>query len=126
MFDLILNDLKSRIGMTSFFVVLSFFAWDIIYFLGTLRASNRMFRQMLGNLLRCSITFHQITPTGRILARLSYDTDVVDSRLPVYIRNLIRNSFRVRFFSLSQSSSIFVFCLFIFEHVLLVNVCTKG
>lgn len=40
---------------------------------------------MLKGILRGPLTFFDVTPTGRILARFSKDLDVLDSNLPYYI-----------------------------------------
>lgn len=45
-----------------------------------LRASQRLFRQMLSAVLRAPIQWHDATPFGNILSRFSADFNVLDSR----------------------------------------------
>lgn len=53
------------------------------------RASQRLFDQMLHTLLRAPLQWHAAVPSGRILARLSSDVTMIDSRLAKDLRNTL-------------------------------------
>ncbi|XP_012349655.1 canalicular multispecific organic anion transporter 1-like [Apis florea] len=56
---------------------------------GTIRASVHLFESTLQRVLRNPMSFFDQTPTGRILNRLSKDTDVIDNTLPSILRSWI-------------------------------------
>lgn len=62
---------------------------------GTIRASVHLFESTLQRVLRNPMSFFDKTPTGRILNRLSKDTDVIDNTLPSILRSWIACLFGV-------------------------------
>ncbi|XP_043526934.1 multidrug resistance-associated protein 1 isoform X5 [Frieseomelitta varia] len=62
---------------------------------GTIRASVNLFESTLQRVLRNPMSFFDKTPTGRILNRLSKDTDVIDNTLPSILRSWIACLFGV-------------------------------
>ncbi|XP_043579583.1 multidrug resistance-associated protein 1 isoform X3 [Bombus pyrosoma] len=62
---------------------------------GTIRASVHLFENTLQRVLRNPMSFFDKTPTGRILNRLSKDTDVIDNTLPSILRSWIACLFGV-------------------------------
>ncbi|XP_006558751.1 multidrug resistance-associated protein 1 [Apis mellifera] len=62
---------------------------------GTIRASVHLFESTLQRVLRNPMSFFDQTPTGRILNRLSKDTDVIDNTLPSILRSWITCLFGV-------------------------------
>ncbi|EDS36467.1 multidrug resistance protein 2 [Culex quinquefasciatus] len=74
-----------------FFQVLaitSFFC-DLTPQLGTWQAAVNLHISLLAAVLRLPLTFYDITPTGRILARFSKDIDVLDNTLPMTVSELV-------------------------------------
>ena len=65
---------------------------------GTIRASVNLFESTLQRVLRNPMSFFDKTPTGRILNRLSKDTDVIDNTLPSILRSWIACLFGVWYF----------------------------
>lgn len=65
---------------------------------GTIRASVHLFESTLQRVLRNPMSFFDQTPTGRILNRLSKDTDVIDNTLPSILRSWITCLFGVWYF----------------------------
>ncbi|CAD1468702.1 unnamed protein product, partial [Heterotrigona itama] len=62
---------------------------------GSIRASVHLFESTLQHVLRNPMSFFDKTPTGRILNRLSKDTDVIDNTLPSILRSWIACLFGV-------------------------------
>jgi ABC-type multidrug transport system fused ATPase/permease subunit len=65
--------------------------------LGFLAAAALLHKLLLHNIFRLPGTFFDVTPKGRILARVSKDVDVVDSDLPRVLDNFIFVAFKVTF-----------------------------
>ncbi|KAF8579651.1 multidrug resistance-associated ABC transporter [Ramaria rubella] len=53
----------------------------IVQYAGGLRASRLMFKQLLVAIMRATMRWHDSTPTGRMLNRLSKDIETVDTSL---------------------------------------------
>jgi ATP-binding cassette subfamily C (CFTR/MRP) protein 10 len=60
---------------------------------GGIEAARQLHRSLFNNLLKCSISFFDITPSGRILNRFSSDTWSVDDSLPFIMNILLANIF---------------------------------
>ena len=60
---------------------------------GGIEAARKLHRSLFNNLLKCSISFFDITPSGRILNRFSSDTWSVDDSLPFIMNILLANIF---------------------------------
>lgn len=68
--------------------ITSFFC-DLTPQLGTWQAAVNLHISLLSAVLRLPLTFYDITPTGRILARFSKDIDVLDNTLPMTVSELV-------------------------------------
>ncbi|WRT69551.1 uncharacterized protein IL334_006538 [Kwoniella shivajii] len=64
-------------------VSMALFTWGATYtmFLACVKASYAMFNQAWTGVMRSPITWHDRTPTGRIISRLSKDIEQLDDRL---------------------------------------------
>lgn len=62
---------------------------------GTKNAAFTLHNALLSNILRQPARFFETTLTGRILARFSNDTDVIDVRLPYHLKIIAPYGFRV-------------------------------
>jgi ATP-binding cassette subfamily C (CFTR/MRP) protein 10 len=60
---------------------------------GGIEAARKLHKSLFNNLLKCSISFFDITPSGRILNRFSSDTWSVDDSLPFILNVLLANIF---------------------------------
>lgn len=60
---------------------------------GGIEAARKLHESLFHNLLHCSISFFDITPSGRILNRFSSDTWSVDDSLPFILNILLANIF---------------------------------
>ena len=60
---------------------------------GGIAAAKKLHQSLLRSLLNCSISFFDITPSGRILNRFSSDTWSVDDSLPFIMNILLANTF---------------------------------
>jgi ATP-binding cassette subfamily C (CFTR/MRP) protein 10 len=60
---------------------------------GGIEAARKLHKLLFNNLLKCSISFFDITPSGRILNRFSSDTWSVDDSLPFILNILLANIF---------------------------------
>ncbi|CAF0900555.1 unnamed protein product, partial [Didymodactylos carnosus] len=60
---------------------------------GGIEAARKMHKMLLNSLLKCSISFFDVTPSGRILNRFSSDTWCVDDSLPFMLNILLANIF---------------------------------
>ncbi|KAF9235883.1 hypothetical protein BU15DRAFT_77487 [Melanogaster broomeanus] len=68
-------------GMIGFvFVIVSVLSASVQYS-GALRASRSMFHQLLHNVVRGTMRWHDTTPQGRILNRFGKDIETIDSNL---------------------------------------------
>lgn len=63
---------------------------------GTKRAAFKLHDILLHNILRQPITFFDSTPIGRLLSRFSTDINIVDARLPYFLKIIAPYGFRVR------------------------------
>ncbi|KAG8835961.1 hypothetical protein FRC17_010930 [Serendipita sp. 399] len=82
----------------------------IIQYSGAIRASKSLFLRLLNGLVRATFRFHDTTPTGRILNRLSRDMEVIDSSVSDSLRAVI---FRVSTFIASMVVVAYIFPLFL-------------
>lgn len=62
---------------------------------GTMRASSILHQNLLHGLLKAPMEFFMTTPTGRLLARFSNDTDTLDYKLPMHTKLSLIQIFRV-------------------------------
>ena len=60
---------------------------------GGIEAARKLHKSLLHSLLKCSISFFDITPSGRIINRFSSDTWSVDDSLPFTMNILLANIF---------------------------------
>ncbi|CAF3670190.1 unnamed protein product [Rotaria socialis] len=60
---------------------------------GGIAAARKLHKSLLNSLLKCSISFLDATPSGRILNRFSSDTWSVDDSLPFIMNILLANMF---------------------------------
>ena len=56
---------------------------NVLLNVGSLRASDKLYDTMITRLLSATMRFHDITPLGQILSRLSRDIDLIDTNVPV-------------------------------------------
>ncbi|TDL18516.1 hypothetical protein BD410DRAFT_880297 [Rickenella mellea] len=54
---------------------------SITLYLGSYRASRRLFRQLLSTVVHATMRWHDVTPTGRMLNRFGKDMETIDSSL---------------------------------------------
>lgn len=67
------------------------FAGDLLYTKMYVKAAKSFHESLLFSILRCSMQFFESTPIGRILNRFSKDIEVTETRLPDFLRPLVRN-----------------------------------
>jgi len=60
---------------------------------GGIEAARKLHKSLFNSLVKCSISFFDITPSGRILNRFSSDTWSVDDSLPFILNILLANIF---------------------------------
>jgi len=60
---------------------------------GGIEAARKLHKSLFNSLVKCSISFFDITPSGRILNRFSSDTWSVDDSLPFMMNILLANVF---------------------------------
>jgi ATP-binding cassette subfamily C (CFTR/MRP) protein 10 len=60
---------------------------------GGIEAARKLHKSLFNSLVKCSISFFDITPSGRILNRFSSDTWSVDDSLPFMMNILLANIF---------------------------------
>ncbi|KAG8875451.1 hypothetical protein FRC20_003865 [Serendipita sp. 405] len=82
----------------------------VVQYSGAIRASRALFRRLLNSLVHATFRFHDTTPTGRILNRLSRDMEVVDSSVSDSLRAVL---FRVSTFIASMVIVAYIFPLFL-------------
>lgn len=75
--------------------VVSVFTITAALQIGALTASERLHNIALNQLLKNPMLFFDITPVGRILSRFSNDVNVIDSSLPINLRQTVFSFFRV-------------------------------
>ena len=73
----------------SFFTLIRAFTFAY----GGIAAARKLHQSLLNSLLKCSISFFDVTPSGRILNRFSSDTWSVDDSLPFMMNILLANIF---------------------------------
>ncbi|CAF3572283.1 unnamed protein product [Rotaria sordida] len=73
----------------SFFTLIRAFTFAY----GGIEAARKLHKSLLDSLLKCSISFFDITPSGRMLNRFSSDTWSVDDSLPFMMNILLANIF---------------------------------
>lgn len=69
---------------------------------GTKKAAIIIHDKLLLNTLRQPMSFFETVPIGRLLSRFSTDINVVDARLPYFLKIIAPYSFRVRGFLVSM------------------------
>lgn len=60
---------------------------------GGIEAARKLHKALLNSILKCSVSFYDVTPSGRILNRFSSDTWSVDDSLPFIMNILLANIF---------------------------------
>ncbi|KAI0339052.1 multidrug resistance-associated ABC transporter [Trametopsis cervina] len=88
----------------------------IIQYTGALRASRKLFQQLLVGVVRATMRWHDVTPQGRMLNRFSKDVETVDSSLSGTLQTV--NSSLANF-AASVITIVVVFPLFIFPAVVI-------
>jgi ABC-type multidrug transport system fused ATPase/permease subunit len=73
----------------SFFTLIRAFTFAY----GGIEAARKLHKSLLNSLLKCSISFFDVTPSGRILNRFSSDTWSVDDSLPFIMNIFLANMF---------------------------------
>lgn len=73
------------------------FAANIIWARSTIRAAIKLHNLLMSAVMRLPMSFFDVTPTGRILARFSSDIIGVDMRLPGDLNNFFQNVAKVRY-----------------------------
>ncbi|PWN50302.1 hypothetical protein IE53DRAFT_411000 [Violaceomyces palustris] len=68
---------------------------SIGFYVASIRASRRIYNELLVKVVGAPIRWFETTPPSRILNRFGTDTDVVDNILPQSIMNLANNSFAI-------------------------------
>jgi len=68
---------------------------SVVQYMGTLQAAFSMHTQMLYRVLRSPMSFFDTTPVGRVVNRFSKDIDVVDSTLPMTLRQWLTSFLQV-------------------------------
>jgi ATP-binding cassette subfamily C (CFTR/MRP) protein 1 len=71
------------------------FCGTFLLFLSGVKASYHLFNQSLNRVLRTPVGWHDRTPMGRIISRLSKDITVMDDQLPMQWNELITMSLSV-------------------------------
>lgn len=71
---------------------------DLMPRLGCLIASISLHKTILFGIMRAPIAFFDTTPTGRILSRFSKDIDVIDTKIPPELSDLVYVVFEVNDF----------------------------
>lgn len=66
---------------------------------GSLRASRKLYKELLNRIMRAPLRFFDTTPVGRILNRFSRDFEIIDSNLSSW--------YKVFFFSKKKSPNMF-------------------
>lgn len=59
------------------------------------RAAKKFHESILFSILRSNMQFFESTPIGRILNRFSKDIEVTETRIPDFLRTLVRHSLNV-------------------------------
>ncbi|CAO3645741.1 unnamed protein product [Cunninghamella blakesleeana] len=83
--DLYSNQLKYYLGIYTIISILCAITnagQYLIIYIGGLRASKKLFNEILDKVLHAPLRFFDTTPIGRILNRFSSDFDMIDSDIP--------------------------------------------
>ncbi|WWC98771.1 hypothetical protein V866_005664 [Kwoniella sp. B9012] len=75
-------------------VAIGLFTWGASYtmFVAGLRASYRLFEQAWAHVMRAPVRWHDQTPSGRIINRLSKDIEMLDDRMAFSWETLLVNA----------------------------------
>ncbi|WVQ63105.1 uncharacterized protein L199_001256 [Kwoniella botswanensis] len=75
-------------------VAIGFFTWGASYtmFVAGLKASYRLFEQAWAHVMRAPVRWHDQTPSGRIINRLSKDIEMLDDRMAFSWETLLVNA----------------------------------
>ncbi|KAL7422108.1 hypothetical protein Q5752_002751 [Cryptotrichosporon argae] len=78
-------------------VAVAIFTWLAAYImiLAGIRASFTLFDGAWAHVLRSPVSWHDRTPTGRIISRLSKDIEMLDDRLSQFVNQLLTNALSV-------------------------------
>lgn len=79
-----------------FFSVITVIIANLSFTKATLDAAIKLHNFLLHNLLRIPISFFDVTPIGRILARFSSDINNVDTSLPSLLQGVLSTFVQVR------------------------------
>lgn len=82
-------------GLFGFGQALTLFISDVAPRLGAWFAAKVMHDVMLHGVVRAPLSFHDVTPQGRVLSRFSKDVDVMDNLLPQQIADTLWCMFEV-------------------------------
>lgn len=97
-------DLYPKLCLTAFvtisfkifcYIALTLFISDVAPRLAAWFAAKVMHDVMLHGVVRAPLSFHDVTPQGRILSRFSKDVDVMDNLLPQQIADTLWCMFEV-------------------------------
>lgn len=75
--------------------LLSLFLKAYLFVKLTLRGSSKLHDRVFAKVMRASMSFFDVTPTGRILNRFSKDLDEVDAQLPWTMESFLQNISRI-------------------------------
>lgn len=96
-------------------VILSVLA-SLLQYIGAIRASRKLFRQLLNSIVHATMRWHDTTPTGRILNRFSKDIETIDASISGSFRSVYTT---IASFVTSMVIVIAVFPPFVFPAVLI-------
>lgn len=66
---------------------------DIFFFKMVINSSKYLHKSMFNSILRCTMSFFESTPVGRLMNRFSKDIEAVEDQIPMSFKVLARNSF---------------------------------
>lgn len=66
---------------------------DIFFFKMVINSSKCLHKSMFNSILRCTMSFFESTPVGRLMNRFSKDIEAVEDQIPMSFKVLARNSF---------------------------------
>lgn len=81
-------------SILSSFAAILVLSYSVMYAYSTIRAARSLHKQILETIIRCPMSFFDITPIGRILNRFSRDIDVVDNTLGFVTRRVLQIAFQ--------------------------------